>query len=303
MQAMILAAGFGTRLRPHSALRPKPLFPLLNRPLLLATISRLHQAGFDHIIVNAHHLRQQIGAALAGISGVLLIEEDDILGTGGGLRGALPFLRPEPLLVTNGDIYHLVDFSEIYEDHHRAAVPVTMVMHNYPRFNKVAVAAGRVISFDEPPSPSQLAFTGLQVIEPEILSDIQVGAFSSIIDHYRTLRRRGVTIRSHDVTGTFWTDMGTEADYLALHAGLLRRKIPCWPELTLPPGQQLLDDRAVIADDCRLGNRLDDWLAIGAAQISDSADLARTVVWDGVTIAGGIWRDCLISSNREEDRS
>ncbi|MDR0476606.1 MAG: NTP transferase domain-containing protein [Desulfobulbaceae bacterium] len=297
MQAMILAAGFGTRLLPHSALRPKALFPVLNKPLLLATIDRLRRAGFDHIIVNAHHLRRQIGGALAGLPGVTVIEESDILGTGGGLRGALPLLRPEPLLVSNGDIYHLIDFADIYEQHCRAAVPVTMVMHDFPRFNKVSVTAGRVAAFDGPKEHGKLAFTGLHVIEPEMLRDIEVGVFSSIIDHYRQLRRQGVAIRCHDVTGIFWSDMGTEADYLALHAGLLRREIPCWPELGLPEGRQLIDRRAAIAETCRL----DGWLAIGAAEISGDAVLARAVVWDGVTIDSGLWRDRLIARSPQKE--
>lgn len=296
MQAMILAAGFGTRLLPHSALRPKPLFPLLNTPLLLATISRLRRAGFDHIVVNAHHLRRQIAAALAGLAGVILIEESDILGTGGGLRGALSFLRPEPLLITNGDIYHLVDFTEIYEEHCRAAAAVTMVMHDFPRFNTVTVTAGRITGFDALAGRGKLAFTGLHVIEPEILSGIEVGIFSSIIDHYRRLLCQGVAIRCHDVTGAFWSDMGTEADYLALHASLLRREIPCWSELALPEGRRLIDWRAAVAKSCRLN----DWLAVGAAKIGGAATLARVVVWDGVTINGGRWHDCLISASQEE---
>ncbi len=97
MQAMILAAGFGTRLLPHTLLRPKPLFPLLNHPLLLLTIRRLQHAGCDHIVVNCHHLRAQIVAALAGLPGVTVLEEETILGTGGGLRGALdPSARRAP---------------------------------------------------------------------------------------------------------------------------------------------------------------------------------------------------------------
>jgi len=296
MQAMILAAGFGTRLLPHSALRPKPLFPLLNTPLLLATLERLRRAGFDHIIVNAHHLRRQIGAALAGLPGVSLIEEEQILGTGGGLRGALPYLRPEPLLVTNGDIYHLIDFAEMYQAHCRAAAPVTMVMHDCPRFNRVTAANGRITGFDTPDRRGNLAFTGLHVIDPRVLPDIAAGVFSSIIDHYRELLRRGASIHCHDVTGVFWTDMGTEADYLALHSGLLRREIPCWPELTLPDGERLIDKKARISPHCRL----DDWLAIGAAHIAGDAALARTVVWDGVTVAEGVWRDRLISQSPED---
>ena len=109
MQAMILAAGFGTRLLPYTELRPKPLFPLLNKPLLLLTIERLQRAGFDHIVVNCHHLRDQIVDLLQDLRGVVVQQEDIILGTGGGLRLALNVFRNEPVLVTNGDIYHSVD--------------------------------------------------------------------------------------------------------------------------------------------------------------------------------------------------
>ncbi len=112
MQAMILAAGFGTRLQPYSNLRPKPLFPLLNTPLLLLTIQRLQDAGFDHIVVNCHHLKDQIRSLLAGIPGVFLQEETMIMGTGGGLRLAIDLLKDEPLLVSNGDIYHTVDYQQ-----------------------------------------------------------------------------------------------------------------------------------------------------------------------------------------------
>ena len=114
MQAMILAAGFGTRLLPYTKKRPKPLFPLLNEPLLLLTIKRLQNAGFDHIIVNCHYLKEQIVEALDGMRGVVIQEEDIVLGTGGGLRMALRLMRDEPLLITNGDIYHSIDNSNVF---------------------------------------------------------------------------------------------------------------------------------------------------------------------------------------------
>ncbi len=96
MQAMILAAGLGTRLLPHTSIRPKPLFPVLNSPLLLLTIARLKNFGFDHIIVNCHHLREQIVEAVELIEDVMVIEEEIILGTGGGLRGAVTTSRSTP---------------------------------------------------------------------------------------------------------------------------------------------------------------------------------------------------------------
>ena len=75
MQAMLLAAGFGTRLQPYSLLRPKPLFPVLNRPLLLILVEMLQQAGCGRIIVNGHHLSHLVGEAVAAIPGIVFQDE------------------------------------------------------------------------------------------------------------------------------------------------------------------------------------------------------------------------------------
>lgn len=284
MQAMILAAGFGTRLLPYSLARPKPLFPLLNQPLLLLTIQRLQQAGCDHIVVNCHHLREQIVHALQGLQGVVVQEEGSVLGTGGGLRLALDQFRAEPVLVTNGDIYHTIDYQRLYQDHVRQGAPVTMAMHDYPRFNTVAVQGDRVRSFDDRTTGELLAFTGLHVLEPSVLSGIPEGEDSSIIDCYRQLIEQGQRIRAVRVDDCFWTDMGTVEDYLALHAGLLTGKIPAWPELALPVGSSfLIDPRAKVASDLVLR----DWACVGDAVMGSKNWLQRSVVWDGVTIEPG----------------
>ncbi|NNK15095.1 MAG: NTP transferase domain-containing protein, partial [Desulfofustis sp.] len=75
MQAMILAAGFGTRLLPYTKYLPKPLFPVLNTPLLLAAVKRLKNSGFSKIIVNCHHLGEQIVTCLRDIPGVSVQQE------------------------------------------------------------------------------------------------------------------------------------------------------------------------------------------------------------------------------------
>ncbi len=286
MQAMILAAGFGTRLLPYTLVRPKPLFPILNQPLLLLTIQRLQQAGCDHIVVNCHYLREQIVCALHGIPGVVVQEETSVLGTGGGLRLALDQFRDEPVLVTNGDIYHTIDYQRLYQDHKRQGAPVTMAMHDFPRFNTVAVRDGRVYSFDDQADQAKgalLAFTGLHVLEPEVLAAIPVDEEYSIIDRYRQLLQQGQTIVAMRVDDCFWTDMGTVEDYLALHAGLLTGKIPVWPELVWPKSPFLVADKAKMGS----GLVLQDWACVGDTVISKDTHLQRSVVWDGATIAEG----------------
>jgi mannose-1-phosphate guanylyltransferase len=131
MKAMILAAGFGTRLLPYTLKRPKPLFPILNKELLHLTISRLRQVGADGIVVNAHHLRLQIKKALHDEADIILQEEEQVLGTGGGLRLALPHLGKDPVLVVNGDIYHSIDYREVYSSHCNARADVSLSRKEY----------------------------------------------------------------------------------------------------------------------------------------------------------------------------
>ncbi|MCK5071207.1 MAG: NTP transferase domain-containing protein, partial [Desulfocapsa sp.] len=276
MQAMILAAGFGTRLLPFTKLRPKPLFPLLNEPLLLLIVRRLQNAGFDHIIVNCHFLREQIVKALGGISGVIVQEEKIVLGTGGGLRMALSHMRDEPLLVSNGDIYHTVNFKELYKSHESSDAMVTMAMHNYPRFNKVTVRDGFVTGFDGQDGEQQMAFTGLHVLEPDLLQAIPVAQKYSIIDRYREILQEGKKIQVHDVDGCSWTDMGTVDDYLALHGSLLKEEIPLWKEFSTTPEDSLVIDKHVD----REGVSFKEWGCIGNAQLGKGSTIERCVVWD-----------------------
>ena len=289
MQAMILAAGFGTRLLPHTKVVPKPLFPLLNRPLLLLTVERLKNHGFDHILVNCHHLREQISEGLKDVAGVTVIEEEQILGTGGGLRNALPQMRDEPILITNGDIYHTIDFRKMYDDHCSAGRQVSLALHDFPRFNTVGVSGSRVGDFGNG-FDDVLAFTGIHVINPSILTDIEEGE-SCIIDHYRSLLKNGVELSVVRVDESYWTDMGTVEDYLDLHGGLLTGKVPCWKEISFG------DNPCAIADKAELSGKTEiyDWCAVGAVKGKD-VTIARSVIWDGITLTeGGCYEDQLIT--------
>lgn len=294
MQAMILAAGLGTRLLPHTSIRPKPLFPVLNSPLLLLTIARLKNFGFDHIIVNCHHLREQIVDTLESIKDVVVLEEEIILGTGGGLRGALPHMRNEPILVTNGDIYHTVNLLELYNFHRKHCNSITLGMHDYPRFNTVAMNGDKVDAFSKETTLPKFAYTGLQVVAPDLLYDIEEGKYSCIIEHYRKLLAAGVQIDSYRVDDCYWTDMGTVDDYLGLHGGLLSGRIPCWQEM----GE--VATPYFIASDAKLAAQieLEDWACIGAAEIGNNTHLRRCVVWDDVSVMEGVSEtDSIVSSD------
>jgi len=301
MKAMILAAGLGTRLLPFTLKRPKPLFPVLNRPLLHLTIGRIRKAGFSEIIVNAHHLRQQISKALQNESNCILQEEEIILGTGGGLWMARPHFNHEPVLVVNGDIYHTVDYQEVYRYHNESEADVTLVLHDYPRFNDVEVDERLMVTgFNSSPNgqggPKKiLAFTGIHVINPGVLKIIPADTPYCIIECYKKLLEQGGTIRAYLATDHFWTDMGTPEDYLKLHADLLARKIPVYEELEkiLAEAPFVGTHNASIAEDVKLL----DWACIAnSAAIESCVTLQRVVVWDGASVpAGSILKDTIVT--------
>ena len=291
MRAMILAAGLGTRLRPFTLLKPKPLFPVLGEPLLLRIVNQLRAAGFTSIIINAYHLADQLLAFFKGHQDIIIQQEPLELGTGGGLRMALPHFKDEAILVTNGDIYHDIDYGEVYARHQASGAPLTMVMHDYPRFNKVLVDGGLVRGFtgflpaSDPGMESKLqAFTGIHVLDPYLLKRIPTDRFYSIIDCYQRHADAGGVIQALTVTNHHWRDIGTLDDYLSLHRTLLldaQTPFRC-------------ADSAVIGRDVTL----DDWGFVDSgATIGDGATLRRVVVWPQAVIpAGATLSDTLVTS-------
>ncbi len=289
---MLLAAGFGTRLRPHTLVRPKPLFPVLNRPLLHILLDMLEQAGCGRIVVNCHHLADQLRRAAADRPQVTLQFEPEILGTGGSLRRALPLLADQPLLVMNGDIFHDIDLRAVHDHHCRSGNTVTMVLHDYPRFNSVAVRQERVASFGTRGGGGELlAFTGIHVLAPEVIRRIPANTFFHIIDLYREMVRRGETIGVLRADGSYWRDMGTPQDYLALHRDLLtgRAAVPARAPVATP---WLRGEGVELAG----GVVLEEWGCLGDhVRVGRGACLRRCVVWEGTRIPdGGTFCDMIL---------
>ncbi|OEU56151.1 MAG: hypothetical protein BA862_09770 [Desulfobulbaceae bacterium S3730MH12] len=158
-------------------------------------------------------------------------------------------------------------------------------MHDYNRFNSVMIKSEKVVSFDNRNESSLLAFTGIHMIDPEILKEIKQNSYSCIIDHYRKLLNDNMTIACFRVDDCFWTDMGSPADYLHLHEGLLKNDIPCWSEAGSAQKPYCIDKKARL----RTKAELADWACIGEAYIAGGSHLERVVVWDGVSIPAGSW--------------
>lgn len=288
MKAMILAAGYGERLRPLTYLKAKALFPVLNRPLLDLIIEQLQRAGITEIVVNTHYLGDQIAKFLkesdqAGLT-IHVLREEVLLGTGGGLRNAERFLNEGPFLVINGDIFTTIDLKAAYDFHIASANPVTMVLHHYPEYGNVRVDNQNLIRGFSDRSDGQMAFTGIHIINPDVFSFIPPGGYYDILDAYRIMISKGAKIGAFEVSGHYWKDIGTIGAYLALHGDLLTGTVNGIGDLF--PG----DIPVRFGKDLSIGEGVEfiDWVSLGDRVCVEShVRLARTVIWEGARVKTG----------------
>ncbi|MFY9942406.1 MAG: nucleotidyltransferase family protein, partial [Desulfobacterales bacterium] len=237
MKALILAAGYGTRLRPYSDHTPKPLFPIDGRPLLDRLIRQLVRGGCQAVMVNTHHLHARIEAFLKSQHYPVPVHtrfEPQILGTGGAIQNVADFWGARPFLVVNSDILTDIDVAALYRFHRGHPDPVTLALTDCLRFNTVGVSSrGTVTGFDRKTAADRrLTFTGIQVLDPEILDLIPRGVFSSSIDAFRRLMAGGQEIRAFIPDPCRWDDLGTPERYCraARDPLAVRAFRACWPE-------------------------------------------------------------------------
>ena len=184
-QAMIFAAGLGTRLRPLTDTMPKALVRVGGEPLLHRVIMNLKSAGFERIVVNVHHFAEQIIDYLKtndnfGLDIRISDESDVLLDTGGGIRKAAPLFDPSsPILIHNVDILHNVDLATFYESaiSHDATLMVSerqtsryLIFNDEMRLRAwINIKTGEVKAQPSPsPEGLRAAFSGLHVFSPRL---------------------------------------------------------------------------------------------------------------------------------------
>lgn len=223
MKAMILAAGLGTRLQPYTNHTPKPLFSIGGRPLLADILRRLERAGCREVMINTHHLHEQIEAFVADQHCGLAIytrHEPEILGTGGAIKNVSDFWDHRPFMVVNADIVADIDMAAIYDAHHHDRSAATLVLCNDPRFNSVIVEQNRAVRGfadrsrgDVQPQNGLLTFTGVQVLDPVVLDYIPAGKPYSSIDAFKKMLADNQQIGAVIVSKYRWQDIGTPDSY------------------------------------------------------------------------------------------
>jgi mannose-1-phosphate guanylyltransferase len=231
--AVILVGGEGTRLRPLTEDTPKPMLPLLGRPLLAYTFDQLREAGVRRVVLACGYRPRQIeeyfGTQVDGLELEYRIEPEP-LGTGGAARFAGSELG-EAFFLLNGDSLREVDLLELVALHEQRDAAATILLtrvEDPSRFGLVRVAEdGRVKGFLEKPDPSEidtdLINAGLYVLEPDVLAEIPAGQPVSIErEVFPRLADEGTLYAT--VSEGYWIDVGTVASYLQAHLDLLERR-------------------------------------------------------------------------------
>jgi NDP-sugar pyrophosphorylase family protein len=266
MRAIVLSAGYGTRLWPLTEDRTKPAIPILGKPLVGYVAEYLASHDVDEIVVNLHHRPESVRKALGDGSqfGVKLhyVEEPVILGTSGALDNAREFFRDDTFVVINGKIITDIDLSAALETHRRTNALATLVLlpnRLRERFTVVNTNDELVTGFGGMPTGADenpLMFTGIQLFEPRIFDYIPKGVFShSTTDVFPQAIARGERIVAHVAEGK-WRELSTLRRYLDISIELM----------------------------AEVGNTI----TVGAGcTIEENANIAEAVLWDRVIVEAG----------------
>jgi NDP-sugar pyrophosphorylase family protein len=215
MKAMVLAAGLGTRLRPLTDTRPKALVQIGDRTLLEITLARLRSFGIQDVIVNAHHFADMIVEYLVanrnfGMN-IEVSREDVLLDTGGGLKKAAWFFQQhaaEPFVLHNVDVISTIDLHRMLDYHKAQGALATLAVQDRPTSRPLTFDGNLLLQGRGP----GLAFSGIHIISPRLLSMITEDGAFSIISTYVRLAAQGEKVLGFRADGYQWRDVGKPED-------------------------------------------------------------------------------------------
>jgi len=289
-KALLLAAGFGTRIRPLSYDTPKPMMPLWGKPLIGHAIDLVKSWGVGEILVNAHHAPESLlhycRTAGSKACRIQLSFEPEILGTGGALKRADWFIRGAPFWMLNTDIAADLDPAPLLKAFYAKRTLAALWMHPTLGPRTVAMQADRILDFASPTpgAAGTCTFCGLQLLSPEILTHLPDSDVSSIIDGYRHATASGKRVVGISLPNSFWADLGSRERYLNAHRDVLQAR------RQRKPGKRLLPEKQRLAMRRRIppATSVTGFAAVGdGVSLGGGASLEDCVLWEGSTLRAG----------------
>lgn len=273
MKAVVLVGGEGTRLRPLTETVPKPLLPLVDRPILGHVLDHLVAHGVGEVIMSSPYLEEMFHPfieARGGEPAIIWITEREALGTGGAIVSVLTHLGDQPFLALNGDILTDLDLTAMLASHREHNAAATIALHRVEDARAFGLVAsdpsGRIREFREkPPDPVPGDINaGTYVLEPSDLRAWPTGTPLSIeTEIFPALIRSGAAVFGFE-TDAYWLDLGTPEQYLRAHVDLLAGRVR--------------------------GSRYQaPWLGSGAS-LDPTAHVGRSaVIGEGASVGPGAW--------------
>ena len=299
MRAMLLCAGLSTRLGKLGAERPKPMLPVCGIPILAYGIANLVAHGITEIVINTHHLgeviEREIGDGRRWGARIRYIHEAAILGTGGGLKHALPLLddgNDEPFVSCNGKLIFDLDITQLVAAYRAADCLGMMVVRRVPdakAWGAVDVQDGRIVDIL---GDGEHMFCGVHVTRPSVMARLPDGESDSIRQGYLPWLRAGEPVLAYEHTDGYFAEHSTPERYLESNFALLGGA-----PLRHPPGRLVgidptarIHPAATIIEPVKICARA----AIGAVTVGPNVvvgegalvnePLANAIVWSDGTI-------------------
>ncbi len=322
-----MAGGEGTRLRPMTANQPKPLLPVVNRPIMEHVLRLLKRHGFSDTVVTVQFLaslvRNYFGDGEDVGMSLQYATEEMPLGTAGSVKNAEDALRDQPFLVISGDALTDMDLSGMVRFHKERGALVTVGLTRVPdplEFGIVIVGSdGRIQRFLEKPTWGQVfsdtVNTGVYVMEPDVLAEVPAGEPADWSgDIFPALLKRGAPLFGY-VSDAYWEDVGTLGSYLKAQADVLSGRagvevdgFEVSPGVWVAEGAEVDQDAVLtgplcIGDYAKIegGAQLREYTVIGSnVVVKEGAFLHRAVVHNNVYIGqGATLRGCVIGKNTD----
>jgi mannose-1-phosphate guanylyltransferase/phosphomannomutase len=323
-----MAGGEGTRLRPMTANQPKPLLPIVNKPIMDHVLRLLRKHSFDETVVTVQFLasmvRNYFGDGEEFGMSLQYATEDIPLGTAGSVKNAEAALRDAPFLVVSGDALTDIDLSDLVRFHKDNQALVTVALARVPNPLEfgivIANADGRIERFLEKPTWGQVfsdtVNTGIYVMEPEVLAQVPSGeAVDWSADVFPSLLDRGAPVYGWVADGSYWEDVGTHEAYHRVQADVLSGKVNAdidgfevSPGVWVAEGAEVDPDAILTGPLCigdyakiEAGAQLREFTVVGNnVVVKEGAFLHRAIVHNNVYVGvGATLRGCVIGKNTD----
>jgi NDP-sugar pyrophosphorylase family protein len=293
MRGMILAGGLSTRLYPLTLKLPKPLVPVMDRPVVAHVLDYLQRFGVDDVAINIHYfsdaVRQFVGDGSAWHANVTYLHETELMGSAGAVK-QLAARFTETFVVIGCDDVTTIDLRAAIDFHHSRDATATIVLTRGDDVRQYGVVVteedGRIRSFQEKPAPgtelSKLVNTGVYVFEPSVLEHIPANTFydfgKQVFPHLLHSEERFFGM----VQDAYWCDIGTPSEYRRVHRDALEGRVRLMPSAGAVVRDGVLIGRDAVLD---AGATVIAPSCIGSgASVGAGATIERSILWSGARI-------------------